>query len=173
MLVRTWAKWFSGFIFCFYATWDMFCSWMPCVCSHIFVILLEPFSLNWLLSGRLCWAVWETHCVHFGTISNCNNVFWGRDLSLHVHELWAAKQQTLRPELHYRTQCPLCVRKQPAAKELCWVFQTSVTTNPKPQNHDTDKTTTSQAWALSLLTILKLSPREVKFKMISELMISN
>lgn len=45
-----------------------------------------------------------------------------RQRSKPIYELWAAKQQTLRPRLHYRTQCPLCVRNNHPLKNFASDF---------------------------------------------------
>lgn len=120
MWARTRAKWFPAHSGCHFFFLSFFFAVTPherrTICSSMhpafgsrFMWLYE--NQHWLPSVIVFYqAVWVIQCMHFGRISNHNNVFWGRDLSLHVYELWAVKQQTLRPGLHYRTQCPLCVR---------------------------------------------------------------
>lgn len=103
--VGTWAKRFhlvSGFGFILHSTtWEM-CSTLFhifCFCSQIYVISQEPVLLSFYQAECVI------YCMHSGRICNRNNVFGGQDLSLGV----VSCTQTLRPGLHYRTQCPLCV----------------------------------------------------------------
>lgn len=125
LCVRRRAKWFSAHVLyqvpfsCLSSTWEMY-SMHPGYCSQIYVTSQKP------LLAAICdcfyQAEWVIYCMHFGRMSSCNNVFWGRDLSQHVYDLWAVKHQTLRPGLHYSTQCPLCVRKsQPLLRHCHWV----------------------------------------------------
>lgn len=95
ILICGWAKWFpvhSWFHFFAFTPHGRctLCSFMHPGFAPRFVWLYKKPQLA-PVCDYFYQAVWVTCGVHFGRISNCNNVFWGRDLSLHVYELRAVK----------------------------------------------------------------------------------
>lgn len=83
--VRTRAKRFhlvSGFVFFFLhsPTWEM-CSTLFhifCFCAQIYVISQKPVFLPFYQAGCVI------YCMHSRRICNCNNMFGGQNLSLHI-----------------------------------------------------------------------------------------
>lgn len=117
LCVRRRAKWFSAHVLyqvpfsCLSSTWEMY-SMHPGYCSQIYVTSQKP------LLAAICdcfyQAEWVIYCMHFGRMSSCNNVFWGRDLSQHVYDLWAVKHQTLSARAPLQHTMPSVCEKEPA-----------------------------------------------------------